>query len=127
MIGLKTYTVVYADENKIITVVPTQHSFPPSKCDYYRAATCGIDDTGGCYAVDVVAFGLLSFRRRGVGPTIPSVTDDGWGVSQDPSVSVIRPRRGPLWRDVLLVPLRENWRFLPQLYNSILQQLFRIS
>jgi hypothetical protein len=33
----------------------------------------------------------------GVGAPIPSVTDDGWGVSQDPSVSVIRPRRRPLW------------------------------
>ncbi len=32
------------------------------------------------------------------GPPIPSVTDDGWGVSQDPSVSVIRPRIGPLWK-----------------------------
>ncbi len=30
----------------------------------------------------------------GVGPPIPSVTDYGWGVSQDPSVSVIRPRIG---------------------------------
>ena len=33
----------------------------------------------------------------GVGPPIPSGPDDGWGVSPDPSVSVIRPRIGPLW------------------------------
>jgi hypothetical protein len=38
----------------------------------------------------------------GVGPPIPSVTDDGWGVSQDPSVSVIRPRIGPLCFFILL-------------------------
>ena len=30
-----------------------------------------------------------------VGPPIPSGPDDGWGVSPDPSVSVIRPRIGP--------------------------------
>ena len=30
----------------------------------------------------------------GVGPPIPSGPDDGWGVSPDPSVSVIRPRIG---------------------------------
>ena len=34
----------------------------------------------------------------GVGPPIPCGPHDGWGVSQDPSVSVIRPRIGPLWR-----------------------------
>ena len=32
----------------------------------------------------------------GVGPPIPSAPDDGWGFSLDPSVSVIRPRIGPL-------------------------------
>jgi hypothetical protein len=31
-----------------------------------------------------------------VGPPISSGPDDGWGVSPDPSVSVIRPRIGPL-------------------------------
>ena len=31
------------------------------------------------------------------GVPIPSDTHDGWGVSQDPSVSVIRTRIGPLY------------------------------
>jgi hypothetical protein len=34
----------------------------------------------------------------GFGPPIPSVTDDGWGVFLNPSVSVIRRRIGLLWR-----------------------------
>jgi hypothetical protein len=34
--------------------------------------------------------------RWGFGPPIPSTTDDGWGVSLNPSVSVIRRRIGPL-------------------------------
>ena len=39
----------------------------------------------------------LRMTDGGVGPPIPSATDDGWGVSLNPSVSVIRRRIGPLW------------------------------
>ncbi len=40
---------------------------------------------------------LVQVDHRVVGPPIPSGPDDGWGVSPDPSVSVIRPRIGPQW------------------------------
>ncbi len=38
----------------------------------------------------------LRMTDGGVGSPIPSSTDDGWGVSLNPSVSVIRRRIGPL-------------------------------
>jgi hypothetical protein len=53
----------------------------------------------------------------GVGPPIPSVTDDGWGVSQDPSVSVIRPRN-PWTDDVLSVARIGPLWFFPTYENE---------
>jgi hypothetical protein len=76
----------------------TRHPSRPTLPSVIRPAGYGDGEVRYCGQMGCTGhlYHAVRMTDGGVGPPIPSVTDDGWGVSQDPSVSVIRPRIGPL-------------------------------